>query len=69
MAGPRTLIILGVTRTDTGPPFFRMLNGAGFDYCLLRTDEIEGQGASVASGFALLSVVRRRGTVSGVGAQ
>ena len=28
MAGPRTLVILGVTRTDTGPPFFRMLREA-----------------------------------------
>lgn len=69
MAGPPTLVLLGVTRTDTGPPFFRMLSDAGFDYCLLRTDEIEGQGASVASGFALLSVVRRRGTASGMKGQ
>lgn len=60
MAGPETLVLVGVTRTDTGPPFFRLLSEAGFDYCLLRTDEIEGQGASLASGFGLFSVVRRR---------
>lgn len=69
MAGPETLIILGVTRTDTGPPFFRLLRAAGFDYCLLRTDDIEGGGGGggVASGFALVSVVRRGGGLSVAG--
>lgn len=68
VAGQQTLVILGVTRTDTGPPFFRRLREAGFDYCLLRTEDIEGQGGgSVASGFALVSVVRRSGGVSVVG--
>lgn len=63
VAGPESLILLGVTRTDTGPLFFQLLHDAGFDYCLLPTAVGDGgEGSSVeAGGFALLSVVRRRG--------
>lgn len=67
VAGPRTLVILGVTRSDTGPAFFSMLRAAGFDYCLLRTDDLDGAGGGVASGFALISVVRRGGELSVAG--
>lgn len=60
-------MILGVTRSDTGPAFFSLLRAAGFDYCLLRTDDLDGAGGGVASGFALISVVRRGGDVSVAG--
>lgn len=58
VAGPASLIILGVTRTDTGPLFFQYLHCAGFDYCLL---PIAGDGNSSleAGGFALISVVQK----------
>lgn len=61
VAGPESLILLGVTRTDTGPLFFQLLHQAGFDYCLLPTAVGDGgEGSCVeAGGFALLSVVRR----------
>lgn len=64
IASPKTLILLGVTRTDTRPEFFQLLHKAGFDYCLLPTDDcvnskgVETNGG-IASGFALMSVVRR----------
>lgn len=64
IAGPETLILLGVTRTDTRPPFFRLLQEAGFDYCLVPTDDrvhskgVETDGG-IVSGFALMSVVKR----------
>lgn len=63
VAGPESLILLGVTRTDTGPLFFQLLHNAGFDYCLMPTAVGDGgEGSCVeAGGFALLSVVRRRG--------
>lgn len=65
IAGPRTLILLGVTRTDTHPEFFQLLHEAGFDYCLLPTDDcVKSKGVEtnggIASGFALMSVVRRQ---------
>jgi len=61
VAGPESLILLGVTRTDTGPLFFQLLHQAGFDYCLLPTAVGDGgEGSCVeAGGFALFSVVRR----------
>lgn len=67
VAGPESLILLGVTRTDTGPLFFQLLHQAGFDYCLLPTAvEDGGEGSCVeAGGFALLSVVRRGRRVEG----
>jgi len=69
VAGPESLIVLGVTRTDTGPLFFQLLHQAGFDYCLLPTAFGDGgEGICVeAGGFALLSVVRRGRRVGGGG--
>lgn len=58
VAGPNSIILLGVTRTDTRPPFFKRLRQAGFDYCLIRCHDSTGEGEE-SRGFALFSVVRR----------
>lgn len=61
LSGPHSLILLGVTRTDTNPRFFQLLQEEGFDYCL--TPVADGESScTVAGGFALLSVVRRVGS-------
>lgn len=51
-AGPNTLILLGVTRTDTGPAFFDALDKAGFEYNLVEQASHKG--------FGLFSVFRER---------
>eukprot|EP00904_Undaria_pinnatifida_P005369 jgi/Undpi1/1962/HiC_scaffold_12.g05349.m1 len=51
-AGPDTLILLGVTRTDTGPDFFDALDKAGFEYNLV--DQ------ATHKGFGLFTVCRER---------
>jgi hypothetical protein len=57
LAGPQTVIILGVTRSDTGPPFFAKLQAAGFDYCLIGGNKALEKGGG---NFVLLSIVDRR---------
>lgn len=51
------MIILGVTRSDTGPPFFSKLHAAGFDYCLMGGSQALEKGGG---NFVLLSIVDRR---------
>eukprot|EP00752_Nemacystus_decipiens_P012900 g11419.t1 len=43
-AGPETLVLLGVTRTDTGPAFFDALDKAGFVYNLVEQASHKGFG-------------------------
>eukprot|EP00903_Cladosiphon_okamuranus_P006221 g6112.t2 len=51
-AGPDTLVLLGVTRTDTGPAFFDALDKAGFVYNLV--DQASHKG------FGLFTVCREQ---------
>ena len=50
LCGPATIALVGVTRTDTGPPFFAALSANGLEYYLL-----EHQGD-----FALFLVCKNR---------
>ncbi|CAM9168985.1 unnamed protein product [Choristocarpus tenellus] len=51
--GPETLILLGVTRMDTGPDFFEALDQAGFEFYLMEQ-------ASSNKAFGLFCVFRER---------
>ncbi|CAM9753043.1 unnamed protein product, partial [Ascophyllum nodosum] len=48
--GPESLVLLGVTRTDTGPAFFDALDKAGFEYNLIHQ--------AAHKGFGLFTVCR-----------
>ncbi|CAM9107865.1 unnamed protein product [Discosporangium mesarthrocarpum] len=52
-AGPSTLIILGITRMDTGPDFFDALDKAGFECYLMEK-------AASNKGFGLFCIFKRQ---------